>query len=71
MPYVNHNQIKSNCRECEKRYPGCHDHCEDYKNALKVYRDKQHFVQMENRERLSPLKYRYEVASKAWRRKYV
>lgn len=25
--------IKSNCRGCEKRYPGCHDHCESYQEA--------------------------------------
>lgn len=25
--------IKSTCRGCEKRYPGCHDHCESYQEA--------------------------------------
>ena len=24
---------KTNCRGCTKRYPGCHDKCEDYKQA--------------------------------------
>ena len=21
------------CKNCEKRHPGCHDHCEDYKSV--------------------------------------
>lgn len=24
---------KTHCRGCEKRYPGCHDKCEDYQAA--------------------------------------
>jgi len=23
--------LKCCCKECEKRHPGCHGHCEDYK----------------------------------------
>ena len=23
--------MKSPCKDCDRRYPGCHDHCEDFK----------------------------------------
>ena len=29
--------FKSNCKDCDKRYPGCHDHCESYLKAKAEY----------------------------------
>lgn len=29
--------LKANCKDCQKRYPGCHDHCEDYQACRKKY----------------------------------
>lgn len=26
--------IKPSCKDCEKRFLGCHSNCEDYKNFL-------------------------------------
>lgn len=26
------------CRDCPKRYPGCHDHCRDYAEAMTCVR---------------------------------
>lgn len=28
------------CRDCQDRYPACHDYCETYQDALKDYREK-------------------------------
>ena len=25
-----------NCKDCERRYPGCHDHCEQYQAAKAI-----------------------------------
>lgn len=29
--------FKSDCKGCDKRYPGCHDHCESYLSAKAEY----------------------------------
>ena len=70
MPYARHGMIGCNCKDCDKRYLGCHDHCESYKKAKSEYRDKMHFVAVQNRERVSPLNVRYSRNEKAWRRNY-
>lgn len=36
MVVVGETSIKSKCKDCERRYPGCHDHCEDYQKAKKA-----------------------------------
>ena len=28
-----YKRIDMTCRGCEKRHPGCHDHCPDYQEA--------------------------------------
>lgn len=42
---------KSKCKGCTDRYPGCHDHCEHYKEyrkALDEYAEKQLKAKKEN-----------------------
>ena len=31
MRYAVAGKVKSKCYGCEKRHPGCHDKCEDYR----------------------------------------
>ncbi len=38
------------CKDCTKRYPGCHDHCDDYKK----FRDDQNKI---NKERIKGWEY--------------
>lgn len=30
------------CKDCPKRYPGCHAECEPYKQELAIYREHKH-----------------------------
>lgn len=34
--------MKSPCKDCEKRFPGCHDTCEGYKKAKAEYMEATH-----------------------------
>ena len=36
---VGRQRISACCKFCEDRYPGCHDHCETYQDALKEWRE--------------------------------
>lgn len=33
------------CKDCQKRYPGCHDKCEEYKKSKEEHKKKQAFLQ--------------------------
>lgn len=62
---------KTHCRGCEKRYPGCHGKCEDYKQARAVY-DRQKAKERRDKE-LEADQFRRvveaEKRSGRWRRK--
>jgi len=62
----NNRTINGCCKGCEKRYPGCHDHCDKYQAAKK---DWESFKEL---RKVTPyLKYKYDAIQKAGRsRKY-
>ena len=31
--------LKAHCKDCTKRYPGCHDKCDDYQSCRKKYNE--------------------------------
>lgn len=31
LQYTQVSKMNAPCKGCDKRYPACHDHCEDYK----------------------------------------
>lgn len=35
--YGSNKAINGCCKDCKKRYPGCHDHCEKYQAAKKEW----------------------------------
>ena len=45
-----YKSVKAPCRECEERYPGCHDHCEKYQQALKEWEDFKTHVRKEKQD---------------------
>lgn len=32
------------CKDCQKRYPGCHDHCETFIEESKEWQEKKDFI---------------------------
>ena len=36
------------CKDCAKRYPGCHDHCGDYQAALADRLERKHWRRWRN-----------------------
>lgn len=41
--------IKSTCKGCEERYPGCHDHCESYQDAREEWSQRQKDIRKNKR----------------------
>ncbi len=56
--------IKTVCKDCEERYPACHDHCEKYKNAKTEYENIKRLVRKERKKEVDFLKYYYELNRK-------
>jgi len=40
-------RIHSICKDCEDRYPGCHDHCEQFKQSKREYEAEKEIVYKE------------------------
>lgn len=62
-------RIGSDCRDCTERYPGCHDHCENYIEARKKWDEQKQ--QIKHTKGLADELYKYKIESiKKQRSKY-
>lgn len=43
------------CKECEKRYPGCQDHCEEYKKVKEIQKIEAEKLKKYRKKYLLPL----------------
>lgn len=37
--------VGSSCKDCTKRYPGCHDKCEAYQTSVREHRERKSHIE--------------------------
>lgn len=60
----NRARIMETCRNCQERYPACHDYCKRYKDAKAEYQEQTSIIKQAQKRMMDIDSFHYEAVVK-------